>query len=84
MITVSHDRAFLDEVCTDCLHLSGVAKRVTQEKGNYSIWMKRRINKKKAFDQKVRASQPPLPCSQISMHGDLFLNRNRNSMHWYF
>ena len=30
MVTVSHDRTFLDAVCTDNLHLSGAAKRLTQ------------------------------------------------------
>jgi ATP-binding cassette subfamily F protein 3 len=52
VITVSHDRAFLDATCTDNLHLSGVAKKLSQERGNYSTWMKRRVAKKKAFDQK--------------------------------
>eukprot|EP00729_Bicosta_minor_P013745 gene13745-25752_t len=42
IITVSHDRAFLDAVCTDCLHISGAAKRVTQNKGNFTTWSKRR------------------------------------------
>jgi hypothetical protein len=57
MIMVSHDRSFLDAVCTDSLHLSGAAKRVTQERGNYSTWFKRRVAKKKAFDQKCKARQ---------------------------
>ena len=55
VITVSHDRSFLDTTCTDNLHISGAAKRLTQERGNYSTWMKRRIAKKKAFDQKNSA-----------------------------
>ena len=55
VITVSHDRAFLDATCTDCLHISGVAKRLTQERGNYSTWMKRRVAQRKAFDQKNSA-----------------------------
>jgi hypothetical protein len=33
---VSHDRAFLDDACTDVLHISGHARRLTQERGNYS------------------------------------------------
>jgi len=32
---VSHDRTFLDAVCTDILHISGVAKCLTLHKGNY-------------------------------------------------
>jgi ATP-binding cassette subfamily F protein 3 len=55
VITVSHDRAFLDTTCTDCLHISGAAKRLTQERGNYSTWMKRRVAQRKAFDQKNSA-----------------------------
>lgn len=42
VIIVSHDRAFMDEVCTDCLHISGAAKRLTQCRGNYSKWAKER------------------------------------------
>ncbi len=55
VITVSHDRAFLDATCTDCLHISGAARRLTQERGNYSTWMKRRVAQRKAFDQKNAA-----------------------------
>ena len=55
VITVSHDRAFLDATCTDCLHISGAARRLTQERGNYSTWMKRRVAQRKAFDQKNSA-----------------------------
>jgi ATP-binding cassette subfamily F protein 3 len=28
----------MDEVCSDCLHISGAAKRLTQSRGNYSKW----------------------------------------------
>lgn len=42
IITVSHDRAFLDAVCTDCMHISGAARRLTQTRGTYSAWAKRR------------------------------------------
>ena len=35
IVTVSHDREFLDGVCTDVMHISGVARRLTQERGNY-------------------------------------------------
>lgn len=42
IVIVSHDRSFLDEVTTDTLHLSGVAKRVTQSPGNFSAWAQRR------------------------------------------
>ena len=36
VVVVSHDRSFMDEVCTDCLHISGAAKRLTQCRGNVS------------------------------------------------
>ena len=42
LVTVSHDRSFLDEVVTDVMHISGVARRLTQERGNYSMCAKRR------------------------------------------
>ena len=38
IITVSHDRAFLDAVCTDCFHISGTAKKISQTRGNYTLW----------------------------------------------
>ncbi|CAE7667303.1 ABCF2, partial [Symbiodinium microadriaticum] len=38
VVVVSHDRFFIDEVCTDVLHISGVARRLTQSHGNYSTW----------------------------------------------
>ena len=40
VICVSHDRAFLDDVTTDQLHISGAARRLTQSRGNYSMWSK--------------------------------------------
>jgi ATP-binding cassette subfamily F protein 3 len=50
---VSHDRFFLDEVCSDVLHVSGVAKRLTQTHGSYSTWAKRRAEQQKAFARTV-------------------------------
>jgi ATP-binding cassette subfamily F protein 3 len=32
VVVVSHDRFFLDESCTDMLHISGFARRLTQSK----------------------------------------------------
>ncbi len=52
VMVVSHDRTFLDAVCTDTLHISGAARRLTQERGNYSAWAKRRVARKKAWDAK--------------------------------
>ena len=34
--------SFLDETTTDSLHISGVAKRVTSHRMNYSSWAKKR------------------------------------------
>ena len=42
VIIVSHDRVFLDEVTSDTLHVSGAARQLTQSRGNYSSWAKRR------------------------------------------
>mmetsp|Transcript_28813 Transcript_28813/g.32293 ORF Transcript_28813/g.32293 Transcript_28813/m.32293 type:complete len:761 (-) Transcript_28813:15-2297(-) len=42
VVIVSHDRYFMDEVCSDCLHVSGAARKLTQSRGNYSLWAKRR------------------------------------------
>jgi len=50
---VSHDRFFLDEVCGDILHVSGVAKRLTQSHGSYSTWSQRRAEQQKAFARTV-------------------------------
>jgi len=51
LVVVSHDRKFLDDVSTDVLHISGVAKRLTQTKGDYATWAKRRREKKLAWDR---------------------------------
>jgi len=53
IVVVSHDRFFLDEVCGDILHVSGVAKRLTQSHGSYSTWAKRRAEQQKAFARTV-------------------------------
>jgi ATP-binding cassette subfamily F protein 3 len=42
VVIVSHDRHFLDSVCTDTLHLSGRARRLTPSRGNYTLWAGRR------------------------------------------
>ena len=49
VVLVSHDRHFMDEVCTDCLHVSGAARKLTQCKGNYSLWAKRRKDEQILF-----------------------------------
>ncbi|KAL7543603.1 hypothetical protein ACHAXR_012904 [Thalassiosira sp. AJA248-18] len=59
VVIVSHDRHFMDEVCTDCLHISGAAKRLTQARGNYSTWHKRRTEQQALFakEQKARRDE---------------------------
>ena len=49
MVLVSHDKHFLDEVCTDCLHVSGAARKLTQSRGNYSLWSRRRKDEQALF-----------------------------------
>eukprot|EP00969_Alexandrium_andersonii_P228143 10075682-Alexandrium_andersonii.AAC.1 len=48
VVVVSHDRVFVDESCTDMLHISGVARKLTASKGSYSTWAKRRAEQQKA------------------------------------
>ena len=53
IVVVSHDRFFLDSVCGDILHVSGVAKRLSQTHGSYSTWAQRRAEQQKAFARAV-------------------------------
>ena len=56
---VSHDRCFLDDVTTDVLHVSGVARRLTQTRGNYTTWAQRRADQRKTLERTsaVRAKE---------------------------
>jgi ATP-binding cassette subfamily F protein 3 len=49
IIVVSHDRYFIDEVCGDTLHISGVSRRLTQAHGSYSTWAARRKDQQLVF-----------------------------------
>mmetsp|Transcript_23999 Transcript_23999/g.43001 ORF Transcript_23999/g.43001 Transcript_23999/m.43001 type:complete len:782 (-) Transcript_23999:30-2375(-) len=49
IVLVSHDRHFMDEVCSDCLHISGAAKRLTQSRGNYTKWFTQRTAQQVLF-----------------------------------
>jgi ATP-binding cassette subfamily F protein 3 len=49
IVVVSHDRAFLDQVCSDVLHISGAARRLTQSHGNYTLWAARRAEQQAAY-----------------------------------
>lgn len=57
IVIVSHDRHFLDEVCSDCLHISGASRRLTQSKGNYTIWAKRRREEQALFEKEQTKRQ---------------------------
>ena len=57
VVIVSHDRHFMDEVCTDVLHISGIAKRLTQAKGNFSTWAKRRKEQQILFTKEQKQRQ---------------------------
>jgi ATP-binding cassette subfamily F protein 3 len=57
IVIVSHDRHFLDEVCSDCLHISGASRRLTQSKGNYTLWAKRRREEQALFTKEQMKRQ---------------------------
>ena len=57
VVIVSHDRHFLDHVCTDCLHISGAARRLTQSRGNYSQWAKKRRDEQALFEKEQAKRQ---------------------------
>ena len=70
VIIVSHDRVFLDEVTSDTLHVSGAARQLTQSRGNYSSWAKRReqqqVRKSKSRAWQHQHSWPAtLPSSMV-------------------
>ena len=57
VVVVSHDRVFLDEVTTDTLHVSGAARKLTQSRGNYSSWAKRREQQQLTHGREVESKQ---------------------------
>jgi ATP-binding cassette, subfamily F, member 3 len=57
IVIVSHDRYFLDEVCTDVLHISGAARRLTQSHGNYTTWAARRLEQQQVFEKETKNRQ---------------------------
>ena len=40
-------------MCTDTLHISGAARRLTQSRGNYTTWAKRRGEQQLAYDKEA-------------------------------
>ena len=57
IVIVSHDRHFMDQVCTDVLHISGAARRLTQTRGNYTLWAEVRKQQQVAFAREVALRQ---------------------------
>ncbi|KAL1508734.1 hypothetical protein AB1Y20_004829 [Prymnesium parvum] len=57
VVVVSHDRVFLDEVSTDTLHVSGAARRLTQSRGNYTAWAKRREQQQLTHAREMESKQ---------------------------
>ncbi|KAG1659967.1 hypothetical protein FOA52_010600 [Chlamydomonas sp. UWO 241] len=53
VVVVSHDRCFIEDACTDMMHISGVARRLTQTPGRYSVWAKRREEQQAAWKRKA-------------------------------
>jgi ATP-binding cassette, subfamily F, member 3 len=57
LLVISHDRFFLDEVCTRLLVIEG--DRIEQELGNYSDWRRRVNAREKALKAKAAAAAAP-------------------------
>ena len=57
VVVVSHDRQFMDDVCSDIMHISGAARRLTQQRGNFSLWSQVRAEKKAEFAREVALRQ---------------------------
>ena len=47
----------MDVVCTDVLHISGAARRLTQSRGNYTLWAEVRKEQQVAFAREVALRQ---------------------------
>lgn len=54
VVLVSHDRFFIDKTCTDMLHISGAAKRLTQSKGDYTSWGRARAEQQRALAHRTK------------------------------
>ncbi|EKX47442.1 hypothetical protein GUITHDRAFT_106885 [Guillardia theta CCMP2712] len=73
VVVVSHDRMFLDAVCTDMLHISGIARRLTHHKGNYNEYEERRKEMQATY-AKVE-DEPSLLFSSLLFSSALFVAR---------
>eukprot|EP00798_Chlamydomonas_sp_ICE-L_P030623 gene30623-35634_t len=62
VVVVSHDRCFIEDACTDMMHISGVARRLTQHPGRYrfgcrGVRTSRREDQQLAWKRKSELSQ---------------------------
>eukprot|EP00419_Tripos_fusus_P054059 CAMPEP_0172807520 /NCGR_PEP_ID=MMETSP1075-20121228/7058_1 /TAXON_ID=2916 /ORGANISM="Ceratium fusus, Strain PA161109" /LENGTH=867 /DNA_ID=CAMNT_0013646519 /DNA_START=75 /DNA_END=2678 /DNA_ORIENTATION=- len=55
VIMVSHDRFFIDETCTDMLHICGKARRLTQAQCNYTTWARFRAEQQRSCERRCEA-----------------------------
>ena len=55
MLVVSHDRSFLDNVCTDIVHLDNM--KLYYYKGNYSQFKKMNEQKRKEFKKEFEKQE---------------------------
>ena len=63
---------FLDESCTDMLHISGFARRLTQSKGSYSTWAERRAEEQKASKREKELREVKVgPCPEAARCRDV-------------
>ena len=70
IVTVSHDRHFLDEVTTDSLHISGAAKRLASHTMAYSAWAKKRREQQLALKRRVEQRQEKIDkLKEFAGHG---------------
>lgn len=64
-LPLSERSFFLDESCTDMLHISGFARRLTQSKGSYSTWAERRAEEQKASKREKELREVKVwPCPE--------------------
>ena len=70
IVTVSHDRHFLDEVTTDSLHISGAAKRLASHTMAYSAWAKKRREQQLALKRRQEQRQEKIEkLKEFAGHG---------------
>lgn len=59
IVIVSHDRFFIDGTCTDMLHISGKARRLSQTQCGYTTWARFRAEQQKSHERcsKLRSEE---------------------------